>query len=130
MLKLTLCTLFAALAAAGPARAAALPFTCAASGDGWSVTGAPGRKVACTLRCILRDAAGVPDTVSCAPTVSPGAKAPACEGFLLGKHWTSATLVAGECSTVEPCPTRPDPKAPRAETPVVPARLACAMVAP
>lgn len=98
-------TLLAALllvAGAGPCRAAP-PFTCAASGDTWSVEGSPPRKAACSLRCILRDGAGTPDTVSCAPTVSPGSRStPICEGFLLGKHWMSATLVAAECATLEP----------------------------
>ncbi len=102
MIRRTVFALILAAGAAVAARAAPLPFTCAASGDGWQITGSPARKVACQLRCILRDASGTPDAVSCAPTVSPGAKTPVCEGFLLGKHWTSAALVSGECATVEP----------------------------
>ncbi len=81
---------------------AAQPFTCSANGDTWSVEGAPTHKVACSLRCILRDGAGGQDIVSCAPTVSSGARGtPVCEGFLLGKHWTSAILAADECAAVE-----------------------------
>ena len=91
------------LAASASQCLAGLPFTCKASGDSWSVVGSPTRKVACTLRCVLREAAGNQDVVTCSPTVSPANKAvPICEGFLLGKRWTTATLVAGECSNLEP----------------------------
>ena len=87
--------------ATGPCFAAP-PFTCGASGDTWTVEGTPTHKVACSLRCILRDGSGQQDVVSCAPTVSPNTHGtPVCEGFLLGKRWTSATLVAAECGAVE-----------------------------
>ena len=62
------------------------------SGDSWSVVGSPTRKVTCSLRCVLRDGAGNQDVVTCSPAVSPGNKTdPVCEGFLLGKRWTTAT---------------------------------------
>ena len=87
--------------AAGPCLAAP-PFTCSASGDAWIVEGAPTHKMSCTFRCILRDGSGGQDVVSCAPTVAPGSRGGAvCEGFLLGKHWTGAALVAAECATVD-----------------------------
>ena len=82
---------------------AALPFTCKADGDTWTVLASPNHKMACSLRCILHGDAGQQDTVSCSPTVSPGPHPdPVCEGFLLGRKWKTAMLVAGECSSVEP----------------------------
>ena len=96
----SLLSLLLLIASAGHCLAAP-PFTCKATGDTWSIVGAPSHRVSCSFRCILREPAGSQDSVSCSAVVSPGPPAdPICEGFLMGKHWTSATLVAVDCAMV------------------------------
>ena len=86
---------------------AGLPFTCQANGDTWSVTGHADHRLQCNLTCILHDARGNQDAVSCAPAVSDAVpNGTVCEGFLTGRHWTSATLVSGQCASALPTEPR------------------------
>ena len=84
---------------AGPSFAA-LPFTCQVGGDTWRITGGSARKATCSLVCILADGSGNQDKAACSFTTPPqeSASSTVCEGFLTGRHWTSATLVSGQCS--------------------------------
>jgi len=52
-----------------PASAASLgsTFACAAAGDNWSVTASAGPDMTCAVRCLLHDAGGEQDSVSCSP---------------------------------------------------------------
>ena len=106
MLK-TLAAVAVALCGSADAALAGLPFSCQANGDSWSVVGHADHRLQCTFTCILHDPKGNQDAVSCAPAVSDAVpNGPVCEGFLTGRHWTSATLVSGQCASA----ISPDPK--------------------
>ena len=89
-------------ASSGPCLAG-LPFSCQASGDSWSVVGKAERKVTCNFTCALHDPRGNQDNVSCTATIVENQpNSTICEGYIVGKHWGSATLVTGQCATVAP----------------------------
>ena len=90
----------AALCASTQAARAGLPFSCQANGDSWAVVGHADHRLQCSFTCILHDPKGNQDAVTCAPAVSDTIpNGPVCEGFLSGRHWTSATLVSGQCAS-------------------------------
>lgn len=74
-------------------------FTCQAKGDTWHVTGSSTAKMACQFTCALDGGGDAVDHVTCSATVYPGMPTTVpCQGFLLGKRWTAAELVAEQCS--------------------------------
>lgn len=91
--------LAAAAAFVPPAARAAPSFTCEAKGDTWHVTGTSATKMSCQFTCALDGGPDALDHVTCAATVYPGMPTNVpCQGFLLGKRWVSAELVAEQCS--------------------------------
>lgn len=82
-----------------PGAAAEPSFACVAQGSTWSVSGAAQSHMTCQFTCALKAGAEVTNNVSCTATVAGDGKASTpCQGFMLGRRWTSAELVAEQCS--------------------------------
>lgn len=77
-------------------------FSCQAKGEAWHVTGSSTSKMSCQFTCALDGGADSLDHVTCTATVYPGMPSNVpCQGFLLGKRWTSGELVAEQCSETQ-----------------------------